>query len=298
MGMTPVREVEAARDVTHVVAVVVTYAAPVALRRCLRGLLADESIAEVIVVDNGGATAVEACARVEVIRPVSNDGFGAGANVGFRRAGELGATHVLLVNDDVEPTGGFVAPLLEPFADAGVGAAQPVLVLGDTEPPRVNSLGVDIGPDGAGVDTGRGVRVDPGRADPFAIELFTGGAVMFSATFLADTGGFDERYFLYYEDVDLGRRGSARGWRYVCAPSSVVRHWPGTSTAALGDHRRFLQERNRLWSAFRNEPPRVVLGAVWLSLRRVRHPPRRAHVRALLAGVAGAPASLRSRWRT
>jgi hypothetical protein len=41
--------------------------------------------------------------------------------------------------------------------------------------------------------------------------MFTGGAVLFGAPFLAAVGGFDERYFLYYEDIDLARRGRAAG---------------------------------------------------------------------------------------
>jgi hypothetical protein len=83
----------------------------------------------------------------------------------------------------------------------------------------------------------------------------------------------------------------------VCMLEARVAHRPSSSTTRLGDRRRFFQERNRLWSAFRNEPPSVIARALWLSVRRLRHPPRGTHSTALVAGVAGAPVRLFERWR-
>jgi GT2 family glycosyltransferase len=252
-------------------------------------LAGDELLAGVVVVDNGGSAVVDAAPGkpVDLVRPSRNGGFGGGANVGIERALAAGATHVALLNDDVQVAPGWLAPLVAACSPPDVGAAQPVLLLADTDPAVVNSLGVVVGPDGAGTDAGRG-GVPPAPTDPeFAIDVFTGGAVLFAAPYLRATGGFDERFFLYYEDVDLARRGARLGWRYVCVPGSRVTHRPGTSTDALGDHRRYLQERNRIWSALRNEDPRTIAGAMWLSIRRLRHPPRRLHARAALAGLGG-----------
>ncbi len=120
---------------------------------------------------------------------------------------------------------------------------------------------------------------------------FTGGAVLFRAQFLQATGGFDESYFLYYEDVDLAYRGAAMGWAYRCVPASTVRHRVSASTSQLGDSARYLQERNRLRFAFRFGDAGMVARALWLSIRRLRWNPRRAHARALLAGIGRAPAA-------
>src|SRR5690606_11114794 len=109
---------------------------------------------------------------------------------------------------------------------------------------------------------------------PVPIELFTGGAVLFTTGFLADTGGFDERYFLYYEDVDLARRGAARGWQYRLAADSVVEHVRGMSAGGNPARTLLLQERNRLWAAFRFADPATIARALWLSVRRLRHHPR------------------------
>jgi GT2 family glycosyltransferase len=169
------------------------------------------------------------------------------------------------------------------------------LLLAGSDPARVNSVGVTIGRDGAGIDVGFGEPDGPGFESDRQIESFTGGAVLFRSPFLAATGGFDDSYFLYYEDVDLARRGAEQGWSYRCVPSSVVWHRVSASTAQLGDRARYLQERNRLRFAFRFGDRAMVGHALWLSLRRLRWTPRRVHARALAAGLAGAPAALVAR---
>ena len=202
----------------------------------------------------------------------------------------------MLLNDDVVGRPGWVRPLVDALAADRVGAAQPVLLVAGSEPPIVNSLGVRVGGDGAGTDVGDGDPYEPATGTT-AIELFTGGAVAFASAFLDDTGGFDTRWFLYYEDIDLGRRGAGLGWHYVLVRDSVVDHDRGSTTAGQPDLTRYLQERNRVWAAFRFADPRTIARALWLSVRRLRHAPRSVHARALTAGVAGAPRQLVRRVR-
>jgi GT2 family glycosyltransferase len=281
-----------------IAAVVVTHSATT-LQRCLAALAAGGGVDRVIVVDNGARGTIDAPGfdppGVELI-VTPNRGYGAAANVGFRRACELGATAIALLNDDVFVRPGWLAPLLAELRHERVGAVQPKLLIADTSPARVNSLGVLIGADGAGTDIGDGWLDDPGDgAGPASeIDVFTGGAVLLAPSFLAATGGFDERWFLYYEDADLAARGAALGWRYRLVPGSEVEHARGSTTSGDSARTRFLQERNRLWHAFRHCDAATVRGAVWLSVRRLRHAPRRVHAQALLAGLAGAPGAL---WR-
>jgi GT2 family glycosyltransferase len=277
-----------------IAAVVVTYAAPAeALRRCLDAVVPE--VDAVVVVDTGGSADVGRSGGVELLR-VPNDGYGAAANAGFARARALGAATIVLLNDDVVGRTGWVRPLVDALATNGVGAAQPVLLVAGSEPPIVNSLGVRVGGDGAGTDAGDGDPYEPATGTA-AIELFTGGAVAFATAFLDDTGGFDTRWFLYYEDIDLGRRGAELGWRYLLVHDSVVDHERGSTTAGQPDLTRYLQERNRLWAAFRFADPGTIARAVLLSVRRLRHAPRSVHARALAAGLAGAPRQLARRVR-
>jgi GT2 family glycosyltransferase len=278
--------------------VIVTFSAEVEmLDACVASVFAAGGADHVIVVDNGGRAIADT--DVDLVRPARNLGFGGGANAGFHRALEMGATSVALLNDDVEVEAGWLEPLLAALErDPQLGAAQPKLLLAGSQPARINSLGVLVGPDGAGTDLAYGEVDGPQFAADRQIESFTGGAVLFRSKFLQATGGFDESYFLYYEDLDLARRGAALGWTYVCVPSSRVWHRVSASTSQLGNQARYLQERNRLRFAFRFGNLPTVTRALWLSVRRVRWNPRATHARALLAGLGSAPAALVARFRS
>jgi GT2 family glycosyltransferase len=280
----------------EVIAVVVTHLGPGdLLESCLDALADAGGVRRCVVVDNSDRADADdprSLSRPSMVVDVlttANRGFGAAANHGFEHArrlvNETDRVVLVLLNDDVAVSSDWLEPLCRAFDDPAVGAVQPMLVFAGSD--RVNSLGVDVGADGAGRDIGLGEPIDEVERSTRPIEVFTGGAVAFSTEFLRDTGGFDERYFLYYEDVDLARRGARSGWRYRCAPASVVEHHKGASTDALGHRLVYLRERNRLWSAFRNESWPTVRGAVWLSVRRLRHRPYLVHGRALAVGVGG-----------
>ncbi len=277
---------------TVIAAVVVTHAPPAGLLdRCLDALLAAGDVDRIVVVDTGSAASGPG-SPVEVVR-VDNRGYGAAANVGFARAAELGADTMLLLNDDVIVRSGWVRPLVAALAEPGVGVAQPKLLYADRAVPTINSLGVEVGADGAGRDIGIGEPdVDVGTRP---IDHFTGGAFAATAEFVDATGGFDERFFLYYEDIDLAERGRRLEFEYRLVGDSVVEHVGSASTASAPDRTRYLQERNRLWCAFRHGSPRTIGGAVWLSVRRLRHQPIGLHAKALAAGLAGGAARLGER---
>jgi N-acetylglucosaminyl-diphospho-decaprenol L-rhamnosyltransferase len=277
--------------------VIVTFSAEVAmLDACVASVLAAGDVDHVIIVDNGGRAIVDT--NVDVVRPQRNLGFGGGANAGFHRALEHGATAIALLNDDIEVDTGWLAPLLAALDnDSRIGAVQPKLLVSGSDPARINSVGVVVGDDGAGRDIGFDELDGPQFALDRPIDAFTGGAVLFRSTFLEATGGFDESYFLYYEDLDLARRGAALGWTYQCAPASVVWHRVSASTSQLGDKARYLQERNRLKFAFRFGDFATVRRALWLSIRRLRWSPRWTHTRSLVAGICTAPRALLARLR-
>ena len=80
------------------------------LQECIASVAAGGDVDRVIVVDNG--THAEVPPGVECVRPSRNLGFGGGANAGFRRAAELGATAIALINDDVVVEPGWLRPLI------------------------------------------------------------------------------------------------------------------------------------------------------------------------------------------
>ena len=122
----------------------------------------------------------------------------------------------------------------------------------------VNNVGTELLPDGYAADRGY-LDPDDGRygeaEDVFA---WCGAAVLLRRAYLDDVGLFDERLFLYYEDLELSWRGHEHGWRYRYVPASVVRHVHAATSregSALKDH---YNERNRLLVLRRHGTPSQV----------------------------------------
>jgi GT2 family glycosyltransferase len=291
-----------------VAGLVITHRGPTAmLRRCLDSIQRSDGPRCLVVVDNGrhrDSRPDEYGPGVGDVLRVDNQGFGAAVNAGVAHLDRLASSvghrppYIALLNDDVEVAADWLAPLVADLeSDAELGAVQPRLLLAASGPATVNSVGVAFDTAGAGSDIGFGEPDGPEWSQPGGIEAFTGGAVLLRRSFLEELGGFDERYFLYYEDVDLALRGAERGWRYRCEPASTVRHAPGSTSDALGDEVHFLRERNRIWTTIRFRGVSTIARSLWLSVRRVRHQPRRAHLYALAAGVGAAPRLLAERRR-
>jgi GT2 family glycosyltransferase len=108
------------------------------------------------------------------------------------------------------------------------------------------NAGSELTADDFGVDRGY-LEPDDGRFDR-STEVFAwcGGAVLLRREYLDDVGLFDERLFLYYEDMDLSWRGRERGWSYQYVPESVVRHVHAATSVEASPRTRILIESNRL----------------------------------------------------
>lgn len=159
--------------------------------------------------------------------------------------------------------------------DVIVTSGDGVMTLRVSEPPEwyevplgatllavINNVGCTLDADGFGADRGY-QEPDRGQYDRNE-EVFAwcGAAVLLSRSYIDSVGTFDERFFLYYEDLDLAWRGRAQGWRHVYVPDSVVHHQHSATTvegSALVDH---YVERNRLLTLARNAPARMAIRAV------------------------------------
>jgi GT2 family glycosyltransferase len=116
----------------------------------------------------------------------------------------------------------------------------------------VNNVGNVVLADGSGADLGY-MEADDGRyRQPCEIEAWCGAAVLLDASYLRDVGLFDERLFLYYEDLDLALRGAKRGWTYRLLPAVVVRHHHSAVTVEGSPLSEYYKERNRLLFALRH----------------------------------------------
>jgi len=123
----------------------------------------------------------------------------------------------------------------------------------------VNNVGTVVRDDWYGADRGY-LEVDRGQYDRSEeLEAWCGGAVLLAADHLGACGRFDERLFLYYEDLDLALRGRRRGWRFVLVPDSVVDHDHSATAVSGSDLAEFHKERNRLVVMWRYAPRALAL---------------------------------------
>ena len=231
------------------------------LRACLDSLKRQGEVAlEVIVVDNGSADGsaemAESAFGVHVIRNRENRGFCAANNQGIAAAqGEF----VALINNDAEAAEGWLAALHRACSGApDIGmAASKVLVWED--PSRIDKAGHLIFPDGQNRGRGSGAA-DRGQYDREEEALWPDGcAAMYRKAMLDQIGGFDEDFFAYGDDAELGLRARIAGWRCVYTPLAVVRHHRGSTLGKDSVRRLELIERNRLLLAMKLFPWSLLL---------------------------------------
>jgi N-acetylglucosaminyl-diphospho-decaprenol L-rhamnosyltransferase len=126
----------------------------------------------------------------------------------------------------------------------------------------VNNAGTVLTGDGYGADRGYLERDHGQFENPEYVFAWCGGAVLLPTQYLSDVGLFDEKLFLYYEDVDLAWRGRERGWRYRYVPASVVRHVHAASTVEGSPLFDYYNERNRLLTLTRHADRRTTAKAI------------------------------------
>jgi GT2 family glycosyltransferase/lipopolysaccharide/colanic/teichoic acid biosynthesis glycosyltransferase len=208
--------------------------------------------AEILVVDNastdGQPDALQtAFPDLQLIRNPTNRGFGAAVNQGFRAST---APRVLLLNPDAHMHEGALPPLLEALEDPDTALAAPRLVLPngtDQESPRrfydLSTLLARRTPFGR-TRRGRAAaqrHLPPSTTSIPNVDWVTGAAMLLERDAVPENGPFDERYFLYFEVVDLCRRLHASGRRVAFRADSKVAHrFGGASRRQVPWNRPFL----------------------------------------------------------
>lgn len=226
---------------------------------------------EVIVVDNGSSDGSDAAiedrfgGRVRLVRAGRNLGFGAGNNLGLR---EARGRHAVLLNNDAVAAPGFVEALVEAAEKGprvGMVAAK---VLDYEHRDRIDTVGHLLYPDGLNRGRGR-LETDGGQYDACRTALFpSGAACLYRREMLDEIGLFDESFFLYGDDAELGLRGRVAGWECALAPRAVAWHRYSRSAGAWSALKAFYVERNRVWVLLRSFPAGLVATSpAWTALR-------------------------------
>ena len=175
-----------------------------------------------MVVDNGSTTAPpmvgERFPEVTLLRMGENLGFGTALN---RAVAAHPADAIVLLNNDAAAGPRFVEALLDGLG-AGVDSVAGVM-LQEREPGLIDSAGVIADRTLMGFDYLHGEPVAAAAGAPAPLGP-TGGAALYRREAFEAIGGFDERIFLYYEDLDLALRLAARGGACQLAPEAHALH--------------------------------------------------------------------------
>jgi hypothetical protein len=279
------------------------------LGECLRSLASQTHPADVIVVDNGSHDGTAELVGgefpgVTVLPLPSNRGFAGAANVGIAHALGAGVDYVALFNNDAVAEPDWLEQLIAcAEAHPGAGIVASKLLLADGE--HIDSTGDFYSSWGWAYPRGR-YEADRGQYDgPEFREVFcgSGGASLFRARMLEEVGPFDEDYFAYLEDQDLGFRAQLLGWRARYEPQARAYHRMMGTSATLEHFGRYQAIRNCIYLYAKNLPsplvwrylPKFLLGLVLMAANDVRRRRFRAIAGAYLDAAIHLPAMLRKR---
>ena len=228
--------------------------------------------ASVVLVDNWKSAPDREAARDlaadrgwHLVEPAGNLGFGGGVNAGVKAAAGLGHDAVILLNPDAR---------LDPSAVEALTAALRADPMALISPTILDSAGHPYY-EGYAVrlSSGRMTRVSDVQSPPEGTKAWISGACMaFTIALYEQVGGYDESYFLYWEDVDFSVRASNVGAHLrVLRDVMAIHDESGTQEATKGRAKSLLyyryNTRNRLLFAARQLPTALLVSWMWRTPR-------------------------------
>jgi GT2 family glycosyltransferase len=220
----------------------------------------------VVIVDNSGIGLVRRNGTgpgARVLENTRNVGFGGAINQGVRASS---SAYVATLNDDAVAHPDWLAELvsaMESRPDAGMCASQ-VRLFGES---RLDSAGMQVAGDGSSKQRGHG-RLPEDFPVMEEVLMASGSSALYRRSMLEDVGGFDDGFFLYCEDTDLGLRARWAGWKCLYVPQAVVEHHYSHSAGRASPVKAYYVERNRLFVLVKNFPGPMLLVAPFVAMTR------------------------------
>jgi N-acetylglucosaminyl-diphospho-decaprenol L-rhamnosyltransferase len=231
---------------TTVGAVVVDYGSGFIVKRCIDALLED-GVDQVVVVDNGKADGLIPSenwlralkgSKVEIVASKINLGYGSGVNQG---ASQLNCDYLIVCNADVVIDKGAVSLMLENFKDDQVAIVGPKIVTDHGWYPSArkfpsvlqasgHAIIGKLKPDNRFSKTYLGHELINAK-EPVEVDWVSGSIMLIKKTIFDEILGFDPRYYLFLEDVDICFRVKKLGAKVIYDPRASVYHVQGLSRA-------------------------------------------------------------------
>ena len=225
---------------------------------------------EILVVDNASTdesrfmVGAIADPRILWLPQPNNRGFAAANNIGIRAAR---SSLIALLNNDAEASGDWLEQLVRAASrDNSYGMwASRILA---TDGQSIDKVGHLMFLDGQNRGRGTG-QYSRGRFEKEEECFFPDGcAALYRLEMLKELGGFDEHFFAYADDADLGVRACWRGWKCLYVPHAIVYHQHSSTLGAYSPEKIYWIERNRLWLAVKSLPlPLLLLSPIFTIYR-------------------------------
>lgn len=246
---------------------------------------------EIIVVDNGSHDDSAKYLRrffpeVRIIELANNSGFAPAVNLGIKAA--IGKFIFLLNNDTrVDPNClSVLVKTLDKHRSVGMVAAK---MLNYYHPEIIDSAGDYIDSVGHADNIGRGQLDSAAFNQAGPVFLVTGGGAMYRRSIFEQVGLFDEDYFAYFEDVDLGLRAQLQGIKAYYQPQAVIYHIHKATSNRQKSFTEYLQFRNMTMTIIKNFPRPLLwhqfnwLKIILVNLNTIRYLASQGYLKAALS---------------
>jgi GT2 family glycosyltransferase len=231
--------------------------------RAIERLRSEPLELDIVVVDNGstGDDVARLRARLgdeRVLENGENRGYAGGMNAVLQyMLARPDVKLLLLLTPDAQLQRGALEDMVEQIrAEPGAGAAGPLVAYREGD---VTQIGAGGAIEPARVRAAQ-LRRAP-RSTPYAVDWIDGCCMLLRREAIAAVGGFDERYFIYFEETDFCERLRRAGWSIWVVPSALVRHPKGRVVPPAYYFYYMARNRYLFWRKnFQIGAPRVALG--------------------------------------
>jgi len=196
---------------------------------------------QILIVDNGSHLQVQTLSikpwfpiSIRIITSKDNKGYAKGSNIGIKEALSLGADYILLLNNDTVVSPSFLDILIETAEKTSNAGILGPKIHFYSEPGKIWFAGARFDSETCMLITPKSGQIDEGMdTKPLESDYITGCALLVKRAVIEKIGLLDERFFLYWEDVDWGLRAKKAGFTNLVIPTSRISHKVSISSGGM-----------------------------------------------------------------